>query len=162
MGGAGSGLEACALEVYREWAACHHFSLYDDVAPVLRQLAASGVRIGLISNTHRCLDSFQSHFELGGLIRVALSSHEHGYMKPHPSIFESALAELGVPAGEAVMVGDSLKQDIEGALNVGMRGVLVRRSTGKGQAPSPATWTSQLQVDSVPVIRTLYELPALL
>ena len=59
------------------------------------QLAAAGVRIGLISNTHRCLASFQSHFELQGLISAAVSSSEHGLMKPHPSIFSAALQLLG-------------------------------------------------------------------
>ena len=58
---------------------------------VLRQLADAGVRIGLISNSHRCLASFQSHFELQGLISATVSSSDHGFMKPHPSIFAAAL-----------------------------------------------------------------------
>ena len=91
MGGAGPGVEACAEEIYDEWAACHHFELYDDVPAALRAVAARGIRIGLISNSHRCLASFQSHFELEGLITAAVSSSEHGYMKPHPSIFDAAL-----------------------------------------------------------------------
>ena len=66
MGGAGPSLDACAREVYAEWAACQHFELYDDVPEVLRALSAAGLRIGLISNSHRCLASFQSHFELQG------------------------------------------------------------------------------------------------
>ena len=91
--------------------------------------------IGLISNSHRCLESFQEHFELDGLIDVAVSSSQHGYMKPHPSIFEAALKLAGVAAADAVMVGDSLTQDIDGARRVGMRGVLVRRSDdGRGHA----------------------------
>lgn len=157
MGGSGPGLEACAWEVYEEWAACQHFFLYEDVAPVLKRIAADGVRIGLISNTHRCLSSFQSHFELGGLINAAISSSRHGYMKPHPSIFEAALRLLDVQPAEAVMVGDSLRQDIDGARRVGMRGVLVRRSSdGLGDAGEIPP------IDGVPVIRSLTELPALL
>ena len=27
MGGRGAGLDPCAREIYREWAACHHFEL---------------------------------------------------------------------------------------------------------------------------------------
>ena len=96
MGGRGAGLEACAKEIYDEWAVCRHFSLYADVKPALRQLHATGLRLGLISNTHRCLDAFQSHFDLDALIAGAVSSSDHGYMKPHPSIFEAALRELGV------------------------------------------------------------------
>ena len=153
MGGRGDSLDACAEEIYAEWAACRHFVLYDDVAPTLKELASRGIRVGLISNSHRCLDSFQAHFELNGLIAGALSSSAHGFLKPHPSIFESALALLGVGAAESVMVGDSLLHDVEGARRVGMHGILVQRS------PDVASGT---MIDGVPVIRDLSELPPLL
>ena len=85
MGGAGPQLDAAARDIYDEWAACQHFSLYEDVPEVLRTLHAAGLKIGLISNTQRCLASFQTHFALEGLFSVAISSSAHGYMKPHPS-----------------------------------------------------------------------------
>lgn len=152
MGGSGDQLDACAKEIYAEWAACQHFFLYDDVPAALRDLASRGIKVGLISNSHRCLASFQQHFELHGLIAAALSSSEHGYLKPHPSIFESALKLVGVAAGESVMVGDSLAHDIEGARRVGMRGILVQRSPDATLDGPPG----------VPVIRDLSELSALL
>jgi HAD superfamily hydrolase (TIGR01549 family) len=154
MGGTGPRIDECSREIYREWAACQHFELYDDVSGVMRQLADAGVRIGLISNTHRCLASFQSHFDLQGLVSATISSSDHGLMKPHPSIFNAALALLGVAAADAVMVGDSLKHDVEGALNVGMRAVLLNR--GDNAAPRVAG------DHRVPVIRSLRELPGLL
>jgi putative hydrolase of the HAD superfamily len=161
MGGTGPGLEACAREIYAEWAANQHFSLYDDVAPVLRDLAGSGLRIGLISNTHRCLTSFQEHFDLAGLISAAISSSEHGYNKPHPSIFRTALHLLQVRPEEAVMVGDNLKQDIEGALGVGMGAVLVCRSgTPRGPDCGRGGLTGALR--GVPVIGSLHDLRALI
>ena len=135
MGGTGPRVDACAREIYAEWAACQHFFLYDDVAPVLRALAGRGLKLGLISNSHRCLASFQQHFELEGLIAAAVSSSAHGYSKPHPSIFEAALKLAGVGPAESVMVGDSLAHDIEGALRVGMRGVLVHRAGTPIDAP---------------------------
>jgi putative hydrolase of the HAD superfamily len=153
MGGRGPRVDECSREIYREWAACQHFELYDDVPAVLRQLSEAGLRVGLISNTHRCLASFQSHFELQGLISATVSSSDHGLMKPHPSIFSSALQLLGVAPSEAVMVGDSVRQDIEGALNVGMRAILLNR----GDNAAPAVVGDQ----RVPVIRTLRELPSL-
>jgi putative hydrolase of the HAD superfamily len=153
MGGRGAPVEAAAREIYREWAACQHFSLYDDVTPALRELASRGMKIGLISNSHRSLVSFQEHFALDGLIHGAVSSSEHGYLKPHPSIFEAALELLGVNADESVMVGDSYAHDIEGARAVGMRGVLVARSTD-GPFAAPA--------EGVAVVRDLSELPSLL
>jgi putative hydrolase of the HAD superfamily len=158
MGGEGPQVDACSREVYDEWAACHHFELYDDVPSTLRTIAGRGIRIGLISNSQRCLASFQSHFELEGLITAAVSSSEHGYMKPHPSIFDAALRLIDVPPHEAVMVGDSLTHDIEGAIRAGMRGVLVRRSADIG----PGLADTGAKRPGVPVIRTLTELPALL
>ena len=115
MGGTGAAVEACAAEIYREWAACQHFLLYEDVPAGAHALAEQNIRLGLISNSHRCLESFQEHFELDRFIDVAISSSQHGYMKPHPSIFEAALKLAGVSPADAVMVGDSLTQDIEGA-----------------------------------------------
>ena len=151
----GSRIDDCSREIYREWAAHQQFELYDDVPAVLQQLAQDGLRIGLISNTHRCLASFQSHFELQGLISATVSSSDHGLMKPHPSIFSAALQLLDVSAAEAVMVGDSVKHDVEGALGVGMRAVLLNR----GDSAAPAAVAED---DRVPVIRSLRELPALL
>jgi putative hydrolase of the HAD superfamily len=154
MGGTGPHLDTCAREVYAEWAACQHFEMYDDVPGVLRTLAGAGLRIGLISNSHRCLASFQSHFELEGLITAALSSSDHGYMKPHPSIFTAALQLVDVAPADAVMVGDSLKHDVDGAIRAGMQGVLLHRA---GDHPSARA----LAARGVRVIRTLDELPGL-
>jgi HAD superfamily hydrolase (TIGR01662 family) len=151
MGGAGAGVDRAARDIYDQWSACHHFELYDDVSDVLRLLHAQGMKIGLISNTQRSLSAFESHFELDGLFAVAISSFDHGYMKPHPSIFERALRQVAARPHEAVMVGDSLAHDIEGALNLGMRAVLVSRAGTAPPCPG-----------DVPVIRSLRELPALL
>ena len=155
MGGEGAGVEPCAVEIYDEWATNRHFEMYDDVPDALKAIAARGLRIGLISNSHRCLASFQHHFELGGLISAAVSSSQHGYLKPHPSIFQAALHLLGVPPGDAVMVGDSVGQDIEGARRAGMRAILVRR----GSAGQPFGGVAD---GGVPVISTLRELLPLL
>lgn len=155
MGGAGPRVDACAREMYAEWAACQHFDLYDDVVDALTTLSAAGLRIGLISNSHRCLASFQSHFDLQGLIAAAVSSAEHGFMKPHPSIFAAALALMDVRSDEAVMVGDSIRQDVEGALRAGMRAVLLHRGSMLRQQ------AQALAPHGVPVIGSLAELPNL-
>ena len=152
MGGRGSNIDACSREIYAEWAACDHFELYDDVPDVLRTLSNAGLRIALISNSHRSLESFESHFDLRGLIAAAVSSAEHGYMKPHPSIFSTALARLEAKPEEAVMVGDSIRQDIEGALRAGMRAVLVDRGE---------TVPARARELGVPIVRSLVELPNL-
>lgn len=148
MGGRGAEVVQAARDIYAEWATNHHFEMYDDVAPILRALASRGLTLGVISNSHRSLDAFKDHFALNGVIKAAVSSAEHGYMKPHASIFERALADAGVRASEALMVGDSLKADVEGALGAGMRAALLRRS---GEVPAHVP-------PGVPVIRTLSDL----
>jgi putative hydrolase of the HAD superfamily len=103
--------------------------------------------VGVISNSHRSLDAFCEHFALGTIVSVSVSSAEHGYMKPHRSIFDAALERAGVTAPQALMVGDSLKHDVEGALNAGWRAVLLRRS---GEMPENAP-------ANLPVIATLVD-----
>jgi putative hydrolase of the HAD superfamily len=156
MGGEGPSLDACAREIYTEWAQNHHFELYDDVAPVLSQLVDAGLQIGLISNSHRCLTSFQAHFDLQHLVCAAVSSSDHGRMKPHPSIFRAAMQLADVAPADAMMVGDSVRQDVDGALNAGMRAVLLHRS----DEPHPRA--DDLAAARIPVITSLVELPALL
>jgi FMN phosphatase YigB (HAD superfamily) len=108
----------------------------------------------VISNSHRSLDAFCEHFSLANIISVSVSGAEHGYMKPHRSIFEAALRQAAAEPHESVMVGDSLPADIEGARGLGMRAVLVSRSATDGHTRGCP--------DDVPVIRSLRELPALL
>jgi putative hydrolase of the HAD superfamily len=148
MGGSTPAAAAAARELFLAWAEHRHFELYPDAAPALRTLHAMGIRIGLISNTHRCLNTFDEHFGLGGIIDATVSSSEHGFMKPHESVFRAALGLMGVEAWDAVMVGDSLVHDIRGARDVGMRAVLLAR----GAPPAVVD-------EGVVVIRSLEELP---
>ena len=150
MGGRGATVVEAARAIYEQWSVNHHFEMYDDVAPVLEVLQKRGTIVGVISNSHRSLDAFREHFSLGSIITVSVSGAEHGYMKPHRSIFDAALDRAKVKAGEAMMVGDSFTHDIEGALNAGWRAVLLRRS---GERPGAAP------ADLV-VITSLAELPA--
>jgi len=152
MGGRGAAVVDVAREIYDQWSVNHHFEIYDDVAPALTGLQRSGFIVGVISNSHRSLDAFREHFSLADIITVSVSSAEHGYMKPHRSIFDAALERANVTADQAMMVGDSVKHDIDGALNAGWRAVLLRRS---GEVPHP------LPAD-LPVITTLADLAPLL
>jgi HAD superfamily hydrolase (TIGR01662 family) len=148
MGGRGARVVRAAERIYEQWASNQHFEIYDDVAPVLAELAAAGLVLGVISNSHRSLEAFKTHFKLDALIGTTISSAEHGFMKPHRSIFEAALQRAHVTAADAVMVGDSLKADIEGARAAGMRGILLRRSGEKPASLAP----------DISLITSLYEL----
>jgi len=125
MGGEPGGCRACAVDMVREWERHDNFHLYEDAMPALDEMRRHGLRVGLISNGQRDLAEFAEHHGLD--VDVTVGSTAHGRIKPHPSIFESALTALEVGPDEAVMVGDSFTDDVEGARALGIRAILVDR-----------------------------------
>ena len=125
MGGPEAIASECATEIERGWEISENFELYEDVLPVLDDLRAHELRLGLVSNGIRDLHQFVAHHRLD--VDAIVDSRTHGRVKPHPTIFVAALERLDVTAGEAVMVGDSLEEDVEGARALGMRAILVDR-----------------------------------
>ena len=101
---------------------------YPDSAPTLRILRERGLLTGLISNMDTGGDELVAKLGLAGLFHVAVTSREMpARLKPDPAIFRSALSKAGVHAREAIHVGDQLSSDIQGALAVGIRPVLLDR-----------------------------------
>jgi putative hydrolase of the HAD superfamily len=125
MGGNSDRAYECAVEMTRAWEHAYNFDIYDDVLPTLAELRAYGLRLGLVSNTGRDLEQFVRHHGLD--VDAALASGAHGKTKPHPTIFLAVLERLEVDPAEAVMVGDSLDDDVEGARAVGMEAILLDR-----------------------------------
>jgi putative hydrolase of the HAD superfamily len=125
MGGDADSAYACAVEITRGWERHENFELYDDVPDALAALRSAGLRIGLVSNSARDVREFARHHGLD--VDAGISSFHHGHTKPHASIFRAVLELLGVEPAEAVMVGDTIADDIEGALALGMRAILVDR-----------------------------------
>jgi HAD superfamily hydrolase (TIGR01662 family) len=125
MGGDADASYACAVEITRGWERHENFELYDDVPEALAALRAAGLRIGLVSNSARDVREFARHHGLD--VDAGISSFHHGRTKPHASIFRAVLDLLGVGPAEAAMVGDTLADDVEGALALGMRAILLDR-----------------------------------
>jgi HAD superfamily hydrolase (TIGR01549 family) len=125
MGGPAEIASECATEIERGWEVAENFELFEDALPVLEELRAGGVKIGLVSNGIRDLTEFVAHHRLD--VDAIVDSRSHGRVKPHPTIFQAALDALEVDARDAVMVGDSLEEDIEGARALGMDAILVDR-----------------------------------
>ena len=123
MGGGATGARECAAELVRAWEEHERFTLYEDVLPALEALRGHRLKIGLVSNGSRDLDEFVSHHGLD--VDCAVGSRAFGRTKPHPEIFQHALALLEVEPAEAAMVGDSYEDDIEGARALGMTAFLL-------------------------------------
>jgi HAD superfamily hydrolase (TIGR01662 family) len=99
----------------------------------LLMLRSEGYKLGLISNTHwRFLPSLRKQFK--EFFDVITLSYEHGYVKPHPSIFVTTLQKLKVNPNQSLHVGDDPLADIQGARSIGMKTVFVKRKEVKTNA----------------------------
>ena len=125
MGGPEAIANECATEIEAAWGVSENFELYEDVLPVLDELRQAALKIAVVSNGIRDLTAFVAHHQLQ--VDAIVDSRSHGRVKPHPTIFRAALERLGVGPADAVMVGDSIEEDIEGALALGMRAILIDR-----------------------------------
>ncbi|HEX7254766.1 MAG TPA: HAD family hydrolase [Gaiellaceae bacterium] len=106
------------------WAS--YYALAASTHALLEALRARGLKLALVSNTASPEWLLLPVLERQGLVErvdaVVLSS-EVGKRKPHPAIFERALAELDVRPERALFVGDRVDADVFGASRAGMRTV---------------------------------------
>jgi putative hydrolase of the HAD superfamily len=124
------------------------FTPYPDAPDALRALRDDGHVLVIVSNWDCSLADWLGPAGLVELVDGVVTSADVGAAKPDAGVFERALRLAGVSPAEAVHVGDSLANDVEGARAVGIRGILVQR---EGDPPS-----------GVEVVRSLAELPGLL
>jgi putative hydrolase of the HAD superfamily len=103
------------------------FYVFPDVIPALDALQAAGLRLGVVSNWSWFAPELLQTLELARHFEVMSISARVGYQKPHRAIFEHALELLGVPANEAIHVGDDPEADVHGARRVGIEPVLIDR-----------------------------------
>jgi HAD superfamily hydrolase (TIGR01509 family) len=95
-----------------------------DVAPTLRAIARSGVRIAVVSDIHFDLRPAFGAGGMAGVVDVFVLSFEQGVQKPDPAIFRLALDALGTTPGQTLMVGDRPRPD-GGAVEAGMPTLLL-------------------------------------
>lgn len=101
---------------------------FDDAAPVLTELGENHT-LALVTNGASCLQREKlAQSGLGRHFAAVVVSGDIGVGKPDERIFTHALSLLDGGAGDAVMVGDSLSRDVEGALAAGLHAVWLNRS----------------------------------
>ncbi|HTX67884.1 MAG TPA: HAD family hydrolase [Thermoleophilia bacterium] len=151
LGGGPAGLvELTARAIIEAWCDVANFGLYDDVLPCLDALREADVRMALLSNAlGHGVEEAVAHFALDDFMAAAVSSRETGAVKPAPRMFSTLFGLLGVAPADAVMVGDSMEDDVDGALACGCPAILLDRSGRRRDL-------------AVPRIESLAELPAAL
>ena len=124
------------------------FEPYPDAIPALRSLRERGLRLVIASNWDCSLPAWLGPVGLIELVDGVVTSAEVGAAKPDPAVFRRALEMIGSPPEEALHVGNSLANDVEGARAAGIRAVLVVRA---GEPPP-----------DVETVRSLEEVPSLI
>ena len=150
----GAGVEVSREQAGQIWRRIrqidYDLAAYDDSVPALEACREAGLTVALISNMNTDGNELAGKLGLLPHLDFTITSIEVGAEKPHPLIFERALERAGALPEQSVHVGDQLTSDVEGALNAGIKPVLLDRDGNhKG-------YTAQ------PRIEELKELPALL
>jgi FMN phosphatase YigB (HAD superfamily) len=108
------------------------FGAYPDAVPALRELRDRGEKLLAVSNWDCSLPDVLDRVGVGELLDGSISSAGAGARKPDPAIFEAALELAGVRPGEALHVGDTREEDVEGASAAGIRSLLIDRDGDGG------------------------------
>jgi HAD superfamily hydrolase (TIGR01509 family) len=90
---------------------------------VLKRLGRT-YRLAVISNADGKIAALLARNGIADCFETITDSGIIGHAKPHPAIFEVALRNLGVPAGESLYVGDVHSVDYLGATRAGMQAIL--------------------------------------
>jgi FMN phosphatase YigB (HAD superfamily) len=130
------------------------FRPFEDVAPALSAIRATGVKTVVVSNWDAGLEGLLTELGLRSALDAVVSSGAFGVAKPDPAIFLEALRRTDVAPQHAVHVGDSLVDDVSGARAAGIEPVLLARDGADGtRGPVPVSAPPDVRV-----IRSLGEL----
>jgi len=102
-----------------------HCALIPGTMDLLETLSGS-YRLGLLSNFTHAPAAYEilDRLDLPRFFETVLISGELGYRKPHLSVFQALLDQLGEPAERVIYVGDDLEADVQGARDAGITPVL--------------------------------------
>jgi putative hydrolase of the HAD superfamily len=101
---------------------------FDDVGSALAELADSGMRLAVLSNSDFPLEPILERCGIGALVEVAIPAVMYGTTKPHPEAFMLCCDALGLRPQECWFVGDRLVDDVTASADLGMRSILVDRT----------------------------------
>ena len=114
--------------IYERFAQADAWLIYDDVIPTLQGLESMGLKLAVISNWDDRLIPLLEKLGLATYFDEIIVSAAHGAHKPDASIFHHAAARLSVPINGLLHIGDSVREDLEGARSAGASALRIRRS----------------------------------
>ena len=114
-------------DLYAHFARADVWEVFPDVRPTLAALRRRGLRLAVVSNFDGRLATICRAVGLAAAFNTIVMSGCVGYAKPDPRIFRVALDRLGVAASAALHVGDSEREDVDGARAAGIAALWLRR-----------------------------------
>lgn len=147
--------EGCFQRLHDYFAEPTAWRAFDDTLPTLHSLSERGIRLAIASNFDHRLHPICDGIAALGLFEKRFISSELGFRKPSADFYRAVVSGLKVASEKILMVGDGLENDVEGALSVGMKAVLIDRTLERERFESDSEFGHS-------VIRSLHELQGLL
>jgi putative hydrolase of the HAD superfamily len=122
-----SDFSAFFTELYTHFATAEPWFVYPDVRPALEHWQRLGIELGVLSNFDSRVYSVLQALDLAQFFTSITISTEVGAAKPDPQIFAVGLNKHNCPAEAAWHIGDSLKEDYQGAKAAGLKAILIKR-----------------------------------
>lgn len=119
-------------EVFRAFAGIRGWELYPETRETLQHLRKAGFILGVISNFDSRILTVCTDLEIFEYLDSIQISSREGAAKPDPQIFVRALQYHGLLPREAVHVGDSLEEDVKGAVSAGLTPIYLNRDEDAG------------------------------
>lgn len=126
-------------DLYNQFASPETWKLFEETHAVLGHFKEKGYIVGMISNWDRRLLHLCDAFDIKKYFDFMLISALYGKAKPHRDIFSEAVRLSGIEPSQALHVGDSLEDDVQGAMDSGIRALWLNRHSRahpEGKAPS--------------------------
>jgi putative hydrolase of the HAD superfamily len=116
-------------ELYDHFATAQPWFIYPDVLPALEQWRRIGIQLGILSNFDSRLYSVLKALKLEEFFTSITISTQVGFAKLDPQIFTTALQKHYCEPQDAWHIGDSFKQDYQGAKAAGLRPIFLERTS---------------------------------
>ncbi|WP_416676313.1 HAD-IA family hydrolase [Egbenema bharatensis] len=114
--------------LYQYFATAEPWFVYPEVARSLVYWRQQNVELGILSNFDTRLYPVLKVLKLSDYFTSVTISTEVGAAKPERAVFEAALAKHQCSPDRAWHVGDSFREDYEGAKAAGLRAIWLKRS----------------------------------
>ncbi|HAC65559.1 MAG TPA: hydrolase [Cyanothece sp. UBA12306] len=120
--------DAFFKELYHHFSTASPWFVYDDVLSCLKYWQGQGVDLAVISNFDSRIYQVLEILELTYFFSTITISSTTGAAKPNSKIFTAALKKHNSQPHQAWHIGDSFKQDYQGAKSLGIQAFLLERN----------------------------------